>query len=61
MTQYINDRLFRKLFSRPSAPFPAQMNVAGQHDHVGISRRNFWVRSKFQVQVGEDMQAHVRV
>ena len=58
VSQNINDRLVRKLAARPSATFPAQMNVASQHDDVGAGRRDFGCLPKFQVQVRQNVQAH---
>ena len=57
VAQDINDRCGGKLIFRPFASLAANMNVACQHDNIGIGHGNFG-GSEFQVEIAQNVQAH---
>src|SRR5437773_1801761 len=60
VAENIDDRLVLEVTSRPFAPLATKMDVTGQHDNICIGYRNFG-RSKFQVQIAENVQTHSQI
>ena len=60
VTEDIDDRLVLEVASRPFAPLATEMNVARQHNDIRIGFGNIG-RSKFQVQIAENVQTHSQI
>ena len=60
VAENIDDRLVLEVTSRPFAPLATKMDVTRQHDNICIGCRNF-SRSKFQVQIAENVQTHSQI